>query len=57
MLLTLIGLDFSRGVKKPQAGVKITLQNMPLTFIGLTPGHNEELLQKKVQDKYRVDAL
>ena len=37
MLLTFIELRFSRGVKKPQAGVKIMLLNALLTFIGLFP--------------------
>ena len=38
MLLTFTGLHFSRGVKMPQEGMKITLLNVLLTFIGLTPG-------------------
>ena len=36
-LQTFIGLHFSRGVKMPQASVKIMLLTMLLIFIGLTP--------------------
>ena len=56
MLLTFIGFDFSRVVKMPQAGMKITLLNMLLTFIGLTPALNisQFLLRKIIMTSHLV---